>query len=45
MLPDGSFRCLLQASMLSLEGCPEVLNLYLERDGELPLGSIEFRLV
>lgn len=43
-LSDGSMRCLLQASMLSPDGKLDVLMLYLERDGELPLGPIECRL-
>lgn len=43
-LSDGSMRCLLQASMLSPDGKPDALLLYLERDGELPLGPIECRM-
>jgi len=43
-LPDGGYRCRLQASMLSPEGQPDALWLYLERDGVPPLGPIECRL-
>ena len=42
--PDGSFRCKLLASMLTPDGCPDALYLYLERDAVPPLGPIECRL-
>lgn len=44
VLPDGSFRSKWSMTLLSPDGQPDTLMLYLERDGALPLGPIECRL-
>ena len=43
-LPDGSVRVKWSMTLLTTDGCPDTLHLYLGRDGELPLGPIECRL-
>lgn len=44
LLPDGSFRSKESLTLLTPDGRPDVLWLYLERDGALTLGPIECRL-
>jgi len=44
VLPDGGVRAKWSVTLLTTDGQPDVLKLYLERDGALPLGPIECRL-
>lgn len=44
LLPEGGFRNKWSMTLLTPDGQPDALMLYLERDGRLPLGPIECRL-